>query len=478
MSYKAICRTALIMVVVLLLEGCKTGPTHRANLKKIYDKSAQYHKPDRNPIIVIPGILGSRLVDENSGTTVWGAFRRDYADPNTVDGSRLIALPFDAASSLASQVRPDGVLDSLELDFVGFPIRVQIYKGILETLGAGGYRDELLGLTSVDYGTDHYTCFQFDYDWRKDITENVAALKAFIDEKRLEVQANHEERYGIKNAEVKFDIAAHSMGSLLTRYFLQFGAAELPGDGSLPPVTWAGAQDIERVVLVAPPNAGSLEAFDQLVHGFNTGRPLLPFYHPALLGTFPSIYQLMPRSRHQAVIFGEDKNKPVEDILSPELWAKMKWGLNARDDETRDILRNLMPDVKSEKARFKLASDFQRKALNNAKQFQMAMDQQAALPQGLDIMIVAGDATPTPEIASVDASTGAMSIIQDGIGDGTVLRSSVLLDDRMGGEWGPSVNTSMDWTTLMFVFSEHREITSEPVFEDNVLYWLLEDPRQ
>lgn len=477
MTMKWMPREIVFVLILTLLAGCASSSAHRTNLKEIYDKSAQYHAPDRNPIIVIPGILGSRLIDEKSGQTVWGAFRKNYADPKTPEGARLIALPIDDTTETSSLIKPDGVLDSLELDLAGFPIKIQVYEGILQTLGVGGYRDEQLGLTSIDYGTDHYTCFQFDYDWRKDITENAIALKAFIDEKRLEVQADHEERYGIKNAEVKFDIAAHSMGSLLTRYFLQYGATELTYDESLPEITWKGTEDVERVVLVAPPNAGSLEAFDQLINGFNTGRPVLPYYHPALLGTFPSIYQLMPRSRHQPVIWNNDTDTPVEDILDPQLWVDMEWGLSAKDEDTQRILSNLMPRVTSQTERDFLASEFQKNALIKAKRFHEVMDQKAPLPDNLEVMIVAGDSVKTPMVASVDKMSGEIDIIKNGIGDGTVLRSSAMLDERPGGEWKPTIQSPLEWSNMIFVFSPHRKITSEPVFEDNVLYWLLEDPR-
>ena len=78
---------------------------------------------------------------------------------------------------------------------------------------------------------------------------------------------------------------------------------------------------------------------------------------------------------------------------------------------------------------------------------------------------------------SVDSKTGAISVLQTGIGDKTVLRSSALMDERVGGDWKPTLQTPIDWTSVLFVPSEHRKITSDPVFEDNVLYWLLEDPR-
>ena len=468
------------MMVCLLgigLAGCATK-SEPANLKQIYDRTAQYHLPDRNPIIVIPGILGSRLVDENTGQTVWGAFRADYANPKTTDGARLISLSLDPENQKeVSHVRPDGVLEDIELSLAGFPISIQAYAGILTTLGAGGYRDESLGLNAIDYGTDHFTCFQFDYDWRKDIAYNAAKLKTFIEERRAFVQRKYKEDFGIENAEVKFDLVAHSMGGLLSRYYLRYGDQALPKDGSLPKLTWEGVESIDRAVLVAPPNAGSLEAFEQLHSGFNTGRPLLPHYPPAILGTFPSIYQLLPRSRHEAFIWDNDVSKPVQDILDPSLWQKNEWGLCAKDEGTRDIIARLLPDVADEAERIKLAENFQANALKKAKQFQQSIDRPVSAPPELKLYLVAGDATQTPEIFSVDSASGDVEIARLGVGDKTVLRSSALLDERVGGKWKPTVQSPINWESVLFLPAEHRVITSHPVFEDNVLYWLLEDPR-
>ncbi len=471
------------LISVCFLSACTTALQERSNLKRLYDKSAQYHQPDRNPVIVIPGILGSRLVDDETGMTVWGAFRRDFADPGSDQGAQLIALPLssdlahDNNHHIKTSVRSDGVLESLKVDLAGIPISIQAYAGILNTLGAGGYRDEELGLNSIDYGTDHFTCFQFDYDWRQDIPSNAARLKTFIDQKRKDVQKNYREDYGIENAEVKFDIVGHSMGAILSRYFARYGATDLDAipEGVVP---WLGTNDVERLILVAPPNAGSLEAMDQLLNGFNTGRPVLPYYHQALIGSFPSVYQLLPRTRHNALVWDSDINQPVQDLLDPRLWQDMKWGLSGDDEETDKVLKRLIPDVKSMAERRIIAREYQRAALNRARLFQSAMDSPAQTPEGFEMFLVAGDNRETPAIASIDKSSGEFEILYYELGDETVTRASALLDERMGQAWEPRVVSPLNWSSTMFIPGKHRTITSGPIFEDNVLYWLLEDPRK
>ena len=476
----------VLLTATIFLTACSSTPKQSTeNLKRIYDKSAQYHLPDRNPVIVIPGILGSRLVDEETGVTVWGAFRKNYANPKTAEGARLISLPLTADLDyehnhhIKTSVRPDGVLENLQLDLAGIPISIQAYAGILTSLGAGGYRDESLGLEAIDYGTDHFTCFQFDYDWRQDIPENAARLKAFIDEKRKDVQEKYAEYYGIENAEVKFDIVGHSMGAILSRYFARYGATDLDAipTGAVP---WRGSEDVERLILVAPPNAGSLEALDQLVNGFNTGRPVLPFYHEALIGSFPSVYQLLPRGRHGALVWNDDTDTPVQDLLDPALWQELKWGLSGENEKMDEVLKQLLPDEISVLARREIARKYQAKALNRARLFQAAMDRPAHAPDGLEMFLVAGDNRETPEVASVDKASGEFSILEYGLGDETVTRGSALLDERMDQNqaWHPRLVSPIHWSSTMFIPGKHRTITGGSIFTDNVLYWLLEEPRE
>jgi len=126
---------------------------------------------------------------------------------------------------------------------------------------------------------------------------------------------------------------------------------------------------------------------EQLLEGFNTGRPLLPYFPPAILGTFPSVYQLLPRTRHKAVVWDEDKTNSVENIFDPELWQKYGWGLSSDDEDTLRVISNILPEVKDEAKRKEIASVFQAQSLKQAEQFQLSLDRPARrgtrpLPRG------------------------------------------------------------------------------------------------
>ena len=172
-----------VAVVLAFASGC-VATVKLPDLAGLYNEAAQRQEPWRNPIIVIPGTLGSRLRDDESGRVVWGAFSGDYADPRTPDGARLIALPMAEGvplGELRDAVRSDGALDRVRIRVFGMPIALTAYTYILATLGVGGYRDEQLGRAGViDYGSDHFTCFQFDYDWRRDLPENAQRFGEFL----------------------------------------------------------------------------------------------------------------------------------------------------------------------------------------------------------------------------------------------------------------------------------------------------------
>jgi pimeloyl-ACP methyl ester carboxylesterase len=460
-----------------LLSLAGAAGSEEPRLGEIYNRSAQYHGPGRNPVILIPGVLGSTLEKKETREIVWGGFTRNYANPETPEGARAFALPMERGvplSRLKDNVVATGALDRIKLSFLGIPLELVAYRNILISLGVvGGYADETLGISgAVNYGTDHFTCFQFPYDWRRDNSENAQLLHEFILAKRKYVQTELARRYGRHNVDVHFDIVAHSMGGLLARYYVEYGAQPLPEDGSLPPITWAGARYVDRLILIAPPNAGAIKAFFELVNGVRFAL-FLPKYHPALIGTFPSIYQMLPRGRHGSVL-DEESGQRV-DLLDPAVWAKHGWGLADPAEDAQ--LQLLLPGLSDPAQRRAIALDHQRKCLRRAKQFEQALDLPARPPSGIKFYLVAGDAISTPSVVSVGRG-GRFRVVKTAPGDESILRSSALMDERVGGKWSPELRSPIQWEQVSFFFTNHLALTKDVRFTDDLLFILLEKPKR
>lgn len=466
---------ALMSSIVLGVGGCQQslqGP----DLGGLYDRAAMSHEADRNPVIVIPGILGSRLVSPE-GQLVWGSFGGGAAHPSDPEGMRQIALPMRSGTPLAQLtdgISPDGALDRVRFSLLFVPVQVRAYADILAVLGVGGYRDQGLAKAgAVDYGTEHFTCFQFSYDWRRDNVENAQRLGAFIEDRKAYVEAQLKQRYGIER-DVKFDLVAHSMGGLVARWWLRYGNAELTADGALPEVTWAGAEHVGRVILVGTPSLGSAAAIEDMVEGSKLA-PILPRYDPVLLGTMPAIYQLLPRDRHGALEIKADPDGLAPALLDPQTWRDLGWGLaSPRADR---VLQHLLPDVETAAERRTIALAHLDQCLARADRFQRALDTPATRPAGLEMHLFAGDAVATASTARVDSPT-RITLTNPVPGDGTVTRISALADERLPTRWMARLTSPIDWSHVTFLFDDHIGLTKSQVFADNLLYLLLEAPQQ
>ena len=59
-----------------------------------------------------------------------------------------------------------------------------------------------------------------------------------------------------------------------------------------------------------------------------------------------------------------------------------------------------------------------------------------------------------------------------------VLQSSALLDERGPDRQTSRLISSIGWKQVLFLFSDHRNLTNDPAFTDNLLYILLESPKE
>jgi len=93
------------------------------------------------------------------------------------------------------------------------------------------------------------------------------------------------------------------------------------------------------------------------------------------------------------------------------------------------------------------------------------------------MLLVAGDSEKTNKTVQFN-SIGELNVIETGPGDGTVLRSSALGDERLMDSQSSRLISPIQWSQVLFLFSNHLDLTKHPVFTDNLLYFLLENQKK
>ena len=470
---KLIATTLAAILLTILFAGCasSTGSyTSRATnvdvgnyIGELAEKNQAYEGIKRIPVIIIPGFQGSMLKNTKTGENVWGEFKT--IDILTGNNRKLRELCFPMekgkrVTELNDGVVPDGILKNVKVRIMGITVEAPAYKSLVETLLFGGYQPEFLPLAK---GKHFNSLFEFAYDWRKDLAYNARMFDKFVKEKKKYLQKKYEELYGIKDFDVQFDIIAHSMGGLLARYYLRYGGADLPEDGTVPKITWAGCKHINALVIAGTPNAGYLDTFLELLEGAKTLN-----YSPASLGTLPTYYQMLPAPSTKSILY-YGSNEPV-DVFNPKLWEKMKWGLmDPKEDETLQIL---LPKVKTKEERRSIAFDHLSKCLARAKQFIETMKVKASPPNDVTLHLIFGYGIKTSRRIYIDPKTGKVKKTEYAPGDGKVLGTSALWDERAGGKWTVFMRSPIDWSSMTLLRAAHMGILEAPSFQDNVLFHL------
>jgi len=261
-------------------------------------------------VIVIPGILGSELINSKTGDKVWpSAFRTSQE-----------GLPISPnLGANHDDLVPGKIVETVKLARV-LP-EVYVYRDLLEALRRyAGYRDGDWNNPAADGYQD--TFYVFPYDWRQDNVSNARELVRRIEQLKTK----------LKRPDLKFNVVAHSMGGLIARYAAMYGDADLPpGDGPIEP-TWGGAAHISKIVMIGVPNEGSADAFATLVEGYSITEglrrrvPLLNKLTAEDVVSTPSVFQLLP---HRAAVKFLDENlQPLSvDLYDPEVWKRYGWSV-------------------------------------------------------------------------------------------------------------------------------------------------------
>jgi pimeloyl-ACP methyl ester carboxylesterase len=434
-----------VLIVASLLAGCSTiGPA----AEQIYP--AHSASLERVPVILIPGLLGSRLVRSEDGVEVWpGGTRKlltsDYRDlalridPETlepVDDGLVAGGLFDGAAGI---------------DFYG--------RIVQELRIAGGYRLARPGEPVVQQRARLYV---FTYDWRQDNVKTVARLDELIEQIRRD--------YG--DPLLRVDLIAHSMGGLIARYYERYGTADVLGGNSFQ-VTGLGLAKIRRMVLLGAPNQGTVTAVHKFLNGYRVGISALPTEGVA---TMPSTYQLFPHPLVDWVVNVE--GQPLDfDLFDVDFWRRYEWSIfdhriQRRMDRQRDVWAQ--QDV------------FERwfeKRLERGRRFVWSLTRP---------LLLGGDCVPTPRRLVFERYGGAAvarlrpeqivapapGVDYESLmfepGDGSVTRASLLSRQDLSREVPAHEQVSLEPQREQFVCAQHDALTSNDELLDALISYLLE----
>lgn len=297
---------SLLVALALVSAGCISA-RQTPNLEQIF--AAARARTGKRPVIVIPGILGTELINSKTGETVWpSAFRTSHD-----------VLPISPnLEANRDDLVPGKILETVRLARL-LP-EVYVYRDLLDALRQyAGYREGNWENPGVDGDRD--TFYVFAYDWRRDNVANAREL----------VQQIQRLKDRLQRPDLKFNIVAHSMGGLIARYAAMYGDADLPPDDVAIHPTWKGAAHIGKIVMIGTPNEGSADAFATLLEGYSITEglrrrvPLLNKLTADDAARTPSVFQIMPH-RADAKFLDENLQPLPVDLYDLEAWKRYGWG--------------------------------------------------------------------------------------------------------------------------------------------------------
>lgn len=451
---------ALFLIFVLLfLSGCAAVPrVDRNTIVRLY--AEQRNLPKKHPVIFIPGMMGSVLTDVKTGRTVWGA----------VGGVAVnfLALPIDSVTLFLN--RDDLVPTRTLAKFSWVPgiIEKKVYEDIYRiAVEAGGFQPNV-------------SVFALSYDWRRDLVEGAQQLDALI-------QAVKEKT---KNPDIKVNLVCHSSGGLIARYYVKYGNKDVLNEDVLPPPTYAGARNINKVIMLGVPNTGSMESFQRLHEGL--WLPTIVHIKPEIAFTMPALYELMPFDGQPA--FVDNTGAFVNlDLFNAAHWQEYGWSIfhPLRVSKLRQSLRSRYGKVKGQEMfeeQMIKERRFLEMVLRRARRFHEALWSGNLTEEKAKVnyILLGSDCQPTLKRALVikrlkgheTLFKSGKSVVSDklyGFGDRSVTKES-LVGSRYT-DYGLATQKSIRFPASYsgFVCESHMDLISSPTYMDNLLNILLMD---
>jgi len=479
--------TALLIVFSIILSGC-LGGKKVPNLDAIFAQSKL--RQGKRPVIIIPGILGSELVNAETKERVW-----INLSAAKTDGLSLPVSP-DLAQN-RDQLVATRIIERAKIS--AFLPEVSIYEALIQAMERyGGYSEgDWENPDRSTGGLDKY--YVFAYDWRRDNVENARLLTRKMEELKR--------RLG--DDELRFNVIAHSMGGLVARYAAMYGDADLPFDGEKPVPDWTGARHFNKIFMFGVPNEGSMATLELLQKGYRVGGFTIRVLDREAAITSPAVFQLLPH-RAAARFYDEDLNPLDVDLYNPETWKKYGWSAYA-DTAFRSRFAGEANAAgagangrKSEFAGVSLA-DFDAyfaNTLARAKLFHDALGADTTVPASVTFFAFGSDCDDTQDGAILvkNAKTGAWQTIFTpksyrtangrlitraetrarlyAPGDTRVTRRSLLAETLFEQNYRNSIFRRNLPVTSVFFCESHEQLPNSKIMQDNFITALVQELNQ
>ena len=451
-------RSFLPVVLLLAALAACTGPGRTPDLARLYEAHALNDR--RVPVILVPGMLGSRLARRDTGEELWPGGTAKLL----TSGYEDLVLRIDPVTlePLDDGLEPSGLFDAaVGQDFYG-----RITRALREV---GGYLPSRPGQRIVQQKARMYV---FTYDWRQDNVATARRFDDFIEQIRRD--------YG--DPDLRVDVVAHSMGGLIVRYYQRYGAEDVL-DGDAFPVTGAGAAKLRRVVLLGVPNQGATLAIHKFLNGYQVGISRLPTEGVA---TMPGLFQFFP---HPAVDWVTNIRGHVLDldVFDVETWRRFGWSIFDRRVQRRIAHQ---PGVWPEQRVFERWFE---KRLERGRRFTWSLMVPAGEADGVELLNMGGDCLPTPRRLVIE-ETGGESVARlrpeqialpvPGVdyellmyepGDGSVTRSSLIARQEINPTIPRFEYSRAGLGRAFFVCEQHDSLSGNVQLINNLLLFLLDE---
>jgi pimeloyl-ACP methyl ester carboxylesterase len=448
----------LLLTIILTLAACSNS--NKPNLARLYQLNSS-SQSEEVPLILTHGILGSKLRYKNSKLEIW---------PGNVSKlvfSKYKDLAYDIDDVDIEPLQKNQEAHSIMDTISGF----SIYQEIIDTLVQhGGYQ---LANVSDAYSSGR-KLYIFNYDWRQDNVKSAQQLDTFI----KKIQSQYPKKY-----DQKVDIVAHSMGGLITRYYMRYGIKDVLNDNKFE-ANLGSAKNIRKAVFLGTPNLGLVLSVNRFVNGYKFGLKTIPI---EVMITMPSIYQMLPHSFTNWIVDLEG-NTIKMDIFNYQTWQKYKWAIY--DPLVREVIINNEEDTAVGQQKIKTLELFFEKNLSRSRNFLWALSENLD-NYSHDFIMMGGDCAKTPARLVMEyynekylIRTMPSQVVQkyDDInyeqlmlepGDGHVTKSSLLARVKLDPTAARPESSFFPMKYKIMLCETHRTLTSNITFQDNLLDILL-----